>query len=42
LNKENDFAIETTLSAITYKQTIKAAQANGYYVTIIFFLAQQY
>ena len=37
IEQGNDFAIETTLSAITYKQTIKAAQANGYYVTIIFF-----
>ena len=37
IEQGNDFAIETTLSAITYKQTIKAAQENGYYVTIIFF-----
>lgn len=37
IEQGNDFAIETTLSAITYKQTIKTAQEKGYYVTIIFF-----
>ena len=32
-----DFAIETTLSAIYYREIIKKAQENGYYVNLIFF-----
>ena len=32
-----DFAIETTLSAIYYREIIKKAQDNGYYVNLIFF-----
>lgn len=33
----SDFAIETTLSAISYRKIIEQAQANGYYVNLIFF-----
>lgn len=32
-----DFAFETTLSTKSFIHTIKKAQANGYYVTLIFF-----
>jgi len=37
IEQGSDFAIETTLSAITYRQTIQWAQEKGYVVTIIFF-----
>lgn len=37
IEQGSDFAIETTLSAVTYKNTIALAQENGYFVTIIFF-----
>jgi predicted ABC-type ATPase len=32
-----DFAIETTLTTTTYRQTIREAQSNGYEVTLLFF-----
>ena len=35
LNK--DFAIETTLTTLSYKQTINKAKEKGYKVTLIFF-----
>lgn len=37
IERGSDFAIETTLSALTYKEIIEKAQANGYYVNMIFF-----
>ena len=33
----NDFAIETTLTTLSYKQTINIAKEKGYKVTLIFF-----
>lgn len=33
-----DFAFETTLSSKTYRQFIHEAQANGYFVTLVYFL----
>ena len=33
----NDFAIETTLTTLSYKQTINKAKDKGYKVTLIFF-----
>lgn len=35
--KEVDFAFETTLSAKSYISIVKKAQAQGYFVTLIFF-----
>lgn len=40
MEQEKNFAIETTLSAITYLQKIKNAQEKGYYVTLIYFWLQ--
>lgn len=40
MEQEKSFAIETTLSAITYLQKIKVAQEKGYYVTLIYFWLQ--
>lgn len=40
LEQEKSFAIETTLSAITYLEKIKRAQTQGYYVTLIYFWLQ--
>lgn len=37
IEKGSDFAIETTLSAITYRDTIKLAQSQDYRVSMIFF-----
>ena len=33
-----DFAFETTLSSKTYRQFIHEAHANGYFVTLVYFL----
>lgn len=40
MNQNKSFAIETTLSALTYRQKIKEAQSKGYCVTMIFFWLQ--
>jgi len=40
LNKNIDFAFETTLASKTFKNTILKAQAKGYYVTLLFFWLQ--
>ena len=37
LEKGEDFAFETTLSTRSYVNTIKKAQKNGYFVTVLFF-----
>lgn len=37
LQKEVDFAFETTLSAKSYISIVKKAQAEGYFVTLIYF-----
>ena len=37
MNKQIDFAFETTLSTKSYVQLIKRAKENGYYVTLIYF-----
>jgi len=37
LQKEVDFAFETTLSAKSYASIVKKAQDQGYFVTLIFF-----
>lgn len=37
LKHKNDFAFETTLSTKTYKHLVKEAQANGYFVTLVYF-----
>jgi len=37
LQKEVDFAFETTLSAKSYISIVKKAQSQGYFVTLIFF-----
>ncbi|WP_199885883.1 zeta toxin family protein, partial [Flavobacterium bizetiae] len=37
LEKEADFAFETTLSAKSYISIIKKAQSQGYFVTLVFF-----
>ncbi len=37
LQKEADFAFETTLSAKSYISIIKKAQSQGYFVTLVFF-----
>ena len=40
LNKNSDFAIETTLATKTYKNTILNAQEKGYHVCLLFFWLQ--
>jgi predicted ABC-type ATPase len=40
LNKNVDFAFETTLATKIHKNTILKARANGYYVTLLFFWLQ--
>lgn len=40
MSQNKSFAIETTLSALTYRQKIKEAQSKGYCVTMIFFWLQ--
>jgi predicted ABC-type ATPase len=40
LNKNVDFAIETTLETKIHKNTILKAQAEGYHVTLLFFWLQ--
>ena len=37
INRGQNFAFETTLSSKSYIQTIKRAQANKFYVTIVYF-----
>lgn len=37
LQKESDFAFETTLSAKSYISIVKKAQTEGYFVTLVFF-----
>jgi predicted ABC-type ATPase len=37
LQKETDFAFETTLSAKSYTSIIKKAHEKGYFVTLVFF-----
>lgn len=37
LEKEADFAFETTLSAKSYISIVKKAQSQGYFVTLVFF-----
>ncbi|MEP6806768.1 MAG: zeta toxin family protein [Flavobacterium sp.] len=37
LQKEADFAFETTLSAKSYISIVKKAQSQGYFVTLLFF-----
>ena len=37
LKQKEDFAFETTLSARTYRQLIKKAQLEGYFVTLVYF-----
>jgi len=37
LNQSVDFAIETTLTTLSYQKTIELAKANGYTVTLLFF-----
>ena len=37
LNKDEDFAFETTLATKTYTQFIREAQAKGYFVTMVYF-----
>ncbi|MBC7388583.1 MAG: zeta toxin family protein [Opitutaceae bacterium] len=37
MNSGVDFALETTLSSLSYQQFIKEAQSNGYYVTLLYF-----
>jgi predicted ABC-type ATPase len=40
MNRNSDFAIETTLATKTYKNTILKAQEKGYHVTLLFFWLQ--
>ena len=40
LNKNVDFAFETTLATKSHKNNVLKAQARGYYVTILFFWLQ--
>jgi len=40
LNKNTDFAFETTLSAKIHKNNVLKAQTKGYHVTILFFWLQ--
>ena len=40
LNKNSDFALETTLATKTHKNTVLKAQAKGYHVTLLFFWLQ--
>ncbi len=37
LNQQVDFAIETTLTTLSYRKTIEFAKAKGYRVTLLFF-----
>ena len=37
MNRQVDFAFETTLSTKSYVQLIKRAKTNGYYITLIYF-----
>ncbi len=37
LNRNEDFAFETTLATKTYTQFVREAQAKGYFVTLVFF-----
>ncbi len=37
LDSNSDFAFETTLATKSYVNTIKEAQAKGYFVTLIYF-----
>lgn len=37
MKQKEDFAFETTLSARTYRQLIKKAQSEGYFVTLVYF-----
>ena len=37
LEQSVDFAIETTLTTLSYQKTIEVAKANGYTVTLLFF-----
>ena len=38
MNAGVDFALETTLSSLTYRQFIQEAQSQGYYVTLLYWL----
>jgi len=40
LNEDINFAFETTLASVTYKNTVLKAQALGYHVTLLFFWLQ--
>lgn len=37
LDQQVDFAIETTLTTLSYRKTIEQAKAKGYHVTLLFF-----
>lgn len=37
LEKQVDFAIETTLTTLSYRKTIELAKAKGYQITLLFF-----
>ena len=37
ISKNEDFAFETTLSTRSYVNTVKKAQKNGYFVTLVYF-----
>ena len=37
MNSGVDFALETTLSSLSYRQFIKEAQSKGYYVTLLYY-----
>ncbi len=37
ISKGEDFTVETTLSAVAYRDIILKAQANGYHVSLLFF-----
>ena len=37
LNQQVDFAIETTLTTLSYRKTIEIAKAKGYRVTLLYF-----
>jgi len=38
ISKKEDFAFETTLSTRSYRNFVKEAQLNGYFVTLVYFL----
>lgn len=38
LNHQVDFAIETTLTMLSYRQTIEFAKQKGYHITLLFWL----